>query len=167
MWRTVKITKNLPWVWVCRLAAGFVFSSPFKVACTLKTTYGKTWIFCWKCAHHNYPLCVNLFWRSSMDITSVVHLQVFIRRHLLEKLDDRIFWRFFFSTVGGGIKKNTLTLTKARKEWKKYLPFIDCNTPFATTNSLWELQYYLRGWSVCCCGIVHAPGTWKGLLYSG
>ena len=28
-----------------------------------------------------------------------------IRRHLLEKLDDKIFWRFFFSTVGGGIKK--------------------------------------------------------------
>ena len=37
-------------------------------------------------------------------------------RHLLEKLDDRIFLRFFFSTVGGGIKKNTIILTKARME---------------------------------------------------
>ena len=67
----------------------------------------------------------------------------FVRRHLLEKLDDRIFWRFFFSTVGGWIKKNTLTLTKARKEWKFFLLFIDWNTPCATTNRLWELQYYL------------------------
>ena len=31
--------------------------------------------------------------------------QNFLRRHLLEKLDDKIFWRFFFSTVGGGIEK--------------------------------------------------------------
>ena len=66
-----------------------------------------------------------------------------IRRHLLEKLDDRIFWRFFFSTVGGGIKKNTIILTKARMEWKKNPLFIDWNTPFAATNSLWELKYYL------------------------
>ena len=63
------------------------------------------------------------------------------RRHLLEKLDDRIFWRFFFSTVGGGILKNTIFLTKARKEWKKNPQFIHWNTPFAATNSLWELQY--------------------------
>ena len=55
-----------------------------------------------------------------------MHVSSF-RRHLLGKLDDRIFERFFFSMVGGGIKKktNTIILTKALKEWEKNLLFID------------------------------------------
>ena len=51
--------------------------------------------------------------RNTHDVHFVQ--KIVIRRHLLEKLDDRIFGRFFFSTVGGGIKKNTIILTKA---WK-------------------------------------------------
>ena len=88
-----------------------------------------------------------------------------IRRHLLEKLDDKFFWRFFFSMVGGGIKKNTTIPTKARKEWKKNLLFIDWNTP-QPTNSLLCCYYNHFLVTMLVSGIGHAPGTWKGWLHA-
>ena len=91
--------------------------------------------------------------------------KTFIRRHLLEKLDDKIFWRFFFTTVGGGIKKNTTIPTKARKESKKNLLFIDWNTP-QPTNSLLCCYYNHFLVTMLVSGIGHAPGTWKGWLYA-
>ena len=57
---------------------------------------------------------------------------------------------FFFSTVGGGIKKNTIILTKAQREWEKTSP------PLLLLLIVYESFHTMSlSWSVCCCGTRH------------
>ena len=62
----------------------------------------------------NVFVSVNVLVTKQHNITSLINIYgkgfpglayMYIRRHLLEKLDHRTFLRLFFSTVGGGIKK--------------------------------------------------------------
>ena len=76
------------------------------------------------------------------------------------------FEDFFFSAVGGWIKKKHPHPHQGTEGVKKKQLFIDWKNPLP--NRLWELKYYLTrlvSLLLWHCGIV--PGTWKGLLYRG
>ena len=130
------------------------------------TTYSNTWV---RRKPYDTALLINAEEIAfEVCVWQYISMFFFINKGTLTwKAGWQNFLKIFFQYVGGGIKKNTIILTKAQKEWReKNLPFIDWNTPFATTNSYESFNTISLGWSVCCCGIVHVLGTWKGLLYS-
>ena len=78
------------------------------------------------------------------------------------------FEDFFFSTVGGWIKKKHPHPHQGTEVVKKKIYYSLTETPPLLLLIGYEsFNTISLGWSICCCGIVHVPGTWKGLLYSG